>query len=160
MVITGFEPVLITILFLSLLIGIVAIVVVIIILLSRSISFDRLDLHVFNIPEDINADEFFEELIRSLNRLGYSGVRRDNKYVIVVDSVVKTTLELVRDRKPMILYYAGVDTWFALLMLILLLTPLVWAIVVVGLLLYLRYDGFKRVVFTTVSNLLRALTTR
>ena len=156
--ITGFEPLLISILLFSLLAGVIVVVVIVVVLLSRNISFDRLDLHVFSIPENVDPDKFFEELVGMLNRLGYSGVRRDNKYVVVVDNVVKITLELVKERKPVILYYASVDAWLALLMLILLFTPLTWAVIVIGLFLYLRYDSVKRLIYTTISNLLQALT--
>ena len=134
--------------------GIALAIIVVLILLLGDIKFERFDLHHFNIPENVEPEEAFNNIINYVEKLGYHGIRRDHKYQFVLDTVLKINIELIKESRPSIRYYVNIDTWFIILLIILAFMSWFLLAVIIGLIIYLRYDSVKREIFSIITSIL------
>ncbi|MET1159807.1 MAG: hypothetical protein ABWW65_02490 [Thermoprotei archaeon] len=136
---------------------IILVIVLLVILLERGlIGLDQLDQRVFRIPERVNREEVFKNLVDILKRQGYDIYRVNNKCVLNMDYVVKINLEL-DSKENIIKYHVAINKWFLIIMIVLLLTPLTWLVIVLGIILYFRYDSVKRTIFSTIHSIIHSL---
>lgn len=140
--------------FVMLVIGVVVLIIFLILYLMKYLKFEKLDYHTFSLPKDKNPETLFDEVIKLINKLGYVGVKEDNRYVIKSSGVLSVNIELVKTGKPLIAYYVNVETWFVILLIILAVITLLWLAVIIGLIIYLKYDSIKRAIFSSITTTL------
>jgi len=134
--------------------GIALAIIVVLILILGDVKFERFDLHHFNIPENTDPGEAFNNIINYVEKLGYHGIRRDHKYQFILDAVLKINIELIKESRPLIRYYVDIDTWFVILLIILAFMSWFLLAVIIGLIIYLRYDSVKREIFSAITTIL------
>ncbi len=138
-------------------IGLLLFLVILILIVAKKIPLDRLDYNTYQLPSSADPIDLFNRFIESLNRVGYVGKRINNKYVVDVDGIFHVNIELIEKPQPMFVYYVSVESWIVVLLLVLLI-PLMWIAIILGLILYLRYDSVKRIIVSTIYNTISSAT--